>query len=454
MRTLLVVPVACLSLASVASLACEKSPSLIDAAPAIDADLGCAAPSGGPTAHAATVTGDETWTAAASPHLLAGDLLIAAGGTVRLEPCAVVHIAAGKTWSVNGALIALGTATRSITITAATPGQPWAQLRVNGPGSARLSYATISGGGDPLNAIAPYGAMLDATGDQTKPTQGLIDADHLTLSGSASIGAYLHNGAGFAASASALTITGSASFAMHVWPAALGTIPAGAYTGNAVDEIFVPGGGGNQIITQDVTVHDRGVPYHVGGLATGGAITVQKAGGVATLTIEPGVTLRFAKDGALDVESAVGTSAARGALIAAGTADHPIVFTSAAPTPAAGDWYGIYFGSTPAAADRIDFARVEYAGGTSVSGSDSCPVTPGAPIPNAAIRVLGTNPPAGAFVTHTAIAHSKLHGIDRGWRADAKLDLLASNTFDDVAGCQQTWPKDANGGCPATPPCP
>ncbi|GGZ88846.1 hypothetical protein [Algibacter mikhailovii] len=65
-----------------------------------------------------------------------------------------------------------------------------------------------------------------------------------------------------------------------------------------------------------------------------GSVTV-KAG--ATLTIEPGTTIK-AKSGRTDVFLAV----ERGAkLIAKGTASNPIVFTSDASSPKAGDWGGL-----------------------------------------------------------------------------------------------------------------
>jgi hypothetical protein len=151
------------------------------------------------------------------------------------------------------------------------------------------------------------------------------------------------------------------------------------------------------------------------------------------------------------VEIFQGTNPATGALVAVGTAASPIVFTSAEAQPAAGDWLGITFGQVPDASDRIDFARVEYAGGASSSGSDSCPST-AFNTSDAAIRIFG--PPASAFVTNTTINASKAHGIDRGYRSDTKLDFLPTNTFQAIALCKQTYPKDANGACPADVPCP
>jgi hypothetical protein len=95
--------------------------------------------------------------------------------------------------------------------------------------------------------------------------------------------------------------------------------------------------------------------------------------------------------------------------------------------------------------------RVEFAGGTSVTGSNSCPY-PGNANNDAAIRIFG--PPLNQFITNSEILSSLHHGIDRGWRADIQPDFLASNTFNAVGSCKETTPKTAAGVCPVNVPCP
>ena len=53
-----------------------------------------------------------------------------------------------------------------------------------------------------------------------------------------------------------------------------------------------------------------------------------------TLTIEPGVTVKFDSGKALQI---------RGELVAQGTSGSPITFTSSASSPAAGDWVRLSF---------------------------------------------------------------------------------------------------------------
>ncbi|MCO6411406.1 MAG: right-handed parallel beta-helix repeat-containing protein [Thiogranum sp.] len=79
-----------------------------------------------------------------------------------------------------------------------------------------------------------------------------------------------------------------------------------------------------------------------------------------TLSIPAGVVIRFPANRELGVS---------GTLIVAGSASEPVVFTSAKPTPAAGDWAGIKINAS-ATGVAIDRARIEYAtNGVSFTGT-------------------------------------------------------------------------------------
>jgi hypothetical protein len=149
---------------------------------------------------------------------------------------------------------------------------------------------------------------------------------------------------------------------------------------------------------------------------------------LATLTIEPNVTLRFKRGGLLLVDPIQATNPAVGALVAAGTASQRITFTSAESPPAAGDWLGIYFNEIPNMRSKLDFVDVVYAGGSSI--------------------VAG----------NTNIRNSAGHGIDRGWVGSAMPSFLASgNSFSMVRYCRETYPRpSAPTPCqaPASVPCP
>ena len=84
----------------------------------------------------------------------------------------------------------------------------------------------------------------------------------------------------------------------------------------------------------------------------------------STLTIDPGVELQFYPDTFLYV----GYGSA-GSLIAEGTDDENIVFTSAKATKAPGDWNGIYFMSDAGSSSKLFHTVVEYAGGGELRNS-------------------------------------------------------------------------------------
>src|SRR5262249_9074102 len=153
-----------------------------------------------------------------------------------------------------------------------------------------------------------------------------LSFDHVKIVGSRSDGIQM-SVSQFDAASTDLTIVGAAEYPVRLDPSALGSLPSGSYVGNAHDEILVPGGS----VVADMTIHARGVPYHIGDSVASPHLRVPTTPGspVATLTIEPNVTLRFESDGVLAVEHFTGTNPASGALVARGTAAAPIVFTSA-----------------------------------------------------------------------------------------------------------------------------
>jgi hypothetical protein len=409
----------------------------------------CAPLEGAGTTHG-SITAAETWTEAASPHVLPYDTSISAA--VTLEPCAVVRIAADKTVTINpgGAFIAAGEVGRPVTIEAQVPGAAWSSIRAVG-GALSLTHAIVSGGGAPLNTLPAYAGALHM---QSSGPAGTLHVDDVEIADSRSQGVFVNGEVGFDATSQGLRVHGSAGFPLHVWARVLGSIPAGDYTGNGRDAIGISGSGGPVLDAQ--TMHDRGVPYHVGSGQDGTRMDVysQAAGTVAVLTIEPGVTIQFPPGGTLNVDASGGADVpARGALVAIGTVARPIVFTSdRGVAAAAGDWLGVGFGGEVDARSVLQHVRVEFAGGSTITGSNSCPY-PGRVGPNyAAIRIFG--PPLSQFITDTDVISSARDGIDRGWRSDLQPDFLATNSFTALPGCKESMPATQTNACPASPACP
>jgi hypothetical protein len=401
----------------------------------------CAEPTGAPVEHQGTVSTAQTW-AASSPHLISADMTLSAPVTV--EGCAVVRVAAGRSVSIGGggSLVSTGTSERPVRFEPAEQGKPWGQLRISAPGTARLSWTSLLGGG--------ASSFLDGTvyvgNSSALPGPRPLFVDHVTISGSSSPGVVLAGTTGFAEGSTELTITASGSPALPepvaLNPNALGTLPSGRYTGNLSDALFVSPSVANSSVFylgQDATLRDLGVPYRVDGLQVGNPDSQ------ATLTVEAGVQLRFLPAKTLLVYDA------RSALVARGSALKPVLFTSAKSTPAPGDWTGVRFAGLNAR-NALDNVQVLYAGGDCQCSSFGCNYLAGSF--SVASAILLFTQPTSAFVTNSGIEHSAGHGILRGWSGSSDVSFLGTNTFADVAGCTESTPRDVEGRCDANPPCP
>jgi hypothetical protein len=326
----------------------------------------CVAPTGAGTTHGSISTA-QTWTEAGSPHIVPFDIGITA--PVTIEPCAVVRIVKDGTVTISpgGSLVAAGGLGQPVTFEALTPGQAWSSIRNLG-GGLSLTHAVLTGGGAALNTNPAYAGALHM---QSPGLVGSFHVDDVEITGSLSQGVYINGPVGFDASSQNLRISGSAGYPVHVYARVIGSVPSGRYTGNGHDEIAIAGSGGPVI--DDQTMHDRGVPYHVGSGADGGRMDVSAPVGspVAVLTIEAGVTVRFPPGGTLNVDTGNGTNPAKGALVAIGatTPAQTIVFTSDQPAPKAGDWLGIAFNGAIDPRTTMQNTRVEFAGGASTTGA-------------------------------------------------------------------------------------
>ena len=418
----------------------------------------CVAPTGPGTTHGSVAPNmAETWTAAASPHVLPNDITISA--LVKIEPCAVVRIAAGKTITIsppNGALIAAGMPGSAVTIEPLVANMAWSSIRNMG-GTLSLTHTVVRGGGAPLGTNPAYAGTLRM---ESPGPVGTLHVDDVEIAGSLSQGVYIRgNGeVGFDPTSQNLYIHGSAGYPIHVFARVIGTIPNGAYADNGRAAIAIAGSGGPVINAQ--MMHDRGVPYHVGSGMDGGRMDVstQYNGPAAVLTILPGVTMLFPPGGSLNINA----SSYGGALIAVGTPTRPIVFTSdKGRASAAGDWFGIGFDGQLAPQSVMQYVRIEFAGGPSTAGSNSCPDLARPGVHDAAIRIFGPPQTLTPFITNTEIFASARDGIDRGWRDNIKTDFVPNpmfNTFNTFTlgplGCKQTTPRDLMGSCPNPVPCP
>jgi hypothetical protein len=430
----------------------------------------CPAQTGAGTEHAGVIMTDETWTAAAGPHVITFDLYINKGA-VTIEPCAVVRVKKGYSISVGGGnpdsadarLIARGTPTKPILFTRAVAGEPWGQIAVNASATVDLENVTLSGGGDHATA-QDLGGALKMRGPGGSVPQHNTRVKDVRIENSAGHGVNVQTSGGFTADSSGLVIVDSGrvpgpdnghdtSYPIYVTPPSVQTLPPGTFTGNAKDGILV--GGGPEDV--DETFHERGVPYRLEYDLAIGPRKSAAEGGLQTLTIEAGVKIMLLSNPSRTMSIKLGSS--RGIkpeeinpvrLLAAGTAERPIVLTSASATPVAGDWGGIAWGGGATTGNVMSYVRVEYAGGDSGTANFGC-----GPGDNDAAIIFTNWRPGDAFMNNVTISDSRAGGIVSGWYSDADgPNLKNGNTFVRIGnGCDVSrWQNAMDPVCPTTPP--
>ena len=112
----------------------------------------------------ADVKTSQTWTAAASPHVVGQSINVLGNSTLTIEPCATVLLDPAVTIAVGdfvsspadkSVVVALGTQAQPITF-GPHGSSPWGSLYLNNAATATLSWVTFTGGGD----VVRHGASL------------------------------------------------------------------------------------------------------------------------------------------------------------------------------------------------------------------------------------------------------------------------------------------------------
>jgi RHS repeat-associated protein len=138
-----------------------------------------AASGSGPTNVSGTISSNTTWTLANSPYVMTGDVTVATGVTLTIEPGVVVQgNSSSRKLNVNGSLAAVGTAAQPITFTSTSDSAAGQWNGISFPseaGSSTLDYANVRYGGD--SGASAANGMVSVSG-------GTITIDHSSFTSS------------------------------------------------------------------------------------------------------------------------------------------------------------------------------------------------------------------------------------------------------------------------------
>ena len=371
---------------------------------------------------------------------------------VSLGQNASITVRGDTTGNRPATLLAAGTddTTGLISFVPADAAKPWGILRgYNEKAFIDLHHTVVfQGGGGVGGQYKGAGIALAGPGHAVLPA-AVLRVDHVAIIQTLGAGVYLDSNAAFTADSNALTVIGATDYPLMLEVMALGSIPTFTGQNNAHDDALVIGP--NALIFADMTIHKRlPIRIRLSSVNIEGPINDKTP---VRLTLEPGVVLRFeplslpGSPGAMVKFGGNGDPKDDnkvGVLIAQGTANDPILFTSGAVTPAAGDWAGVWLDT--AMQSRLDHVVIEYAGGANGISSANCgPIGQTGQSDEAALIVGDFGPqylPPSNLITNSTIRFSAGHGIDAIWYASGFAPDLTvganGNTFSNIAGCNQT----------------
>ena len=300
-----------------------------------------ALPAATPVAAQTVITGniieDTTWTKAESPYIV-GQVYISAGVTLTIEAGVEVKFTSGgwlSTWpSAPSTLIAVGTEDEPVIFTSATA--------TPNAGDWNNLYAYPGAVFNLRHCVVEYAGGSAAIEVQSSS----VSVRDCIIRDNSSHGIRLHT-AGLTPAFERVTVERSAT---AVYQTTIDMQPLYRdlrLRENQVNAVFVA----PSSTTRDITLDSSGIIEGILSLGT------HYVGAGTTLTVQPGSTLSFRSGGWLSA-----WPGAPSTLIAEGTADEPITFTSAAATPNAGDWNNLY--AYPGAVFNLRHCVVEYAGGS------------------------------------------------------------------------------------------
>ena len=330
-----------------------------------------------------SITSSTTWTPAGSPYVVTGfvDISGPSAPVLTIEPGVTVKFNGAQGMAIGeqgpGGLMAVGTVEQPIRFTSNTaapveghwrglyvraqalPGTRIANAVVEGGGYYREGGVVVSGGAPVLQSVT----IQKNVGSGVRVDGGTPTIRDSVLSGTTGVDALGLDVRGGTVTLRDTTITGNAGAAMALYAGAvLEGLTGLTVAGNGADVVRYR----TSSITASETWKSFGLPY-----VPDGFVTVSGPS-APVLTIEPGVTVKF--NGAQGM--AIGEQGP-GGLMAVGTVEQPIRFTSNTAAPVEGNWRGLYVRAQALPGTRITNAVVEGGG---YFGEGGVVVSGGAPV--------------------------------------------------------------------------
>ena len=407
-----------------------------------------AAPLSAATIVSENITADTVWTLDGSPYVVTNNLIVQGTDgddnvtTLTIEPGVEVRFNAASRFTIGGtsgdpgALVAQGTPVSPIRFTANSLT----------PQSGYWYGLTIENTADDATTILQH-CIVEYTG------YGSYDAIRVNNSSPTIVGCELLNNAVYdlefngvvGGSVTETTFnhglnfigSGQVAFANNIFhwdnsfPVRLPIDNVGPFVSSVtITDLDPSSNNGVEISGSTLTldaVWTTAVPYIVTN-----SFTIQGTDGdddITTLTLEPGVEVRFNAAKRLTVG---GISGDPGALVAQGTAISPIRFTANSLTPQSGYWYGVNIENTADdATTLLQHCIVEYAGYGSYDAirvNNSSPTISGCELLNNAVFDMEFDGVVGGSVTETTFNHG-LNFIGSGQVAFANNIFHWDNSF-------------------------
>ncbi len=313
---------------------------------------------------AADVSGPQSgiWDADFSPYIVTGNVTVPDGLTLTIEAGVEVKFNSDRMMTVNGTLVAEGTETERITFTSSqgtpAPGD-WRYLSFDGADSGcTLDNCDLSYGGTYawtcIIGIGAGGSNVEISNSTISHSSaygifsynsGSPTITNCTIHDNASYGIYCYSSWDTPA-ISDCTIRDNGSYAIRMYANGIeGITGPSTISDNSPNAIQVPGGNIDGQGDDSAAWYDHGGYYRF-------SDDVQVNDG-KTLTLNPGITIKFETDCVMEVF---------GAIVADGTTDRHITFTSSKGSPAPGDWMALVLENTdgPCILDYCDFSYGGY----------------------------------------------------------------------------------------------